>query len=192
MNDGIEKIKEWAQEMENYEAIPWDRLPEIDLYMDQVITYMDRQLDGFQRIKANKLLTPSMINNYVKDKVLDRPEQKKYSRNHLAILTFICMLKPVLAIQDISSLLHALLQDDTKQELYDTFCSFQSQALHEVCGQVLATAEKGKPELIKLAVLLSVEANARRTAAERIVAELLCEAEEKEDTKNKQPGKPKG
>ena len=120
MNDGIEKIKEWAQEMENYEAIPWDRLPEIDLYMDQVITYMDRQLDGFQRIKANKLLTPSMINNYVKDKVLDRPEQKKYSRNHLAILTFICMLKPVLAIQDISSLLHALLQDDTKQELYDT------------------------------------------------------------------------
>lgn len=45
MNDGIEKIKEWAQEMENYEAIPWDRLPEIDLYMDQVITYMDRQLD---------------------------------------------------------------------------------------------------------------------------------------------------
>ncbi len=192
MNDGIEKIKEWAQEMENYEAIPWDRLPEIDLYMDQVITYMDRQLDGFQRIKANKLLTPSMINNYVKDKVLDRPEQKKYSRNHLAILTFICMLKPVLAIQDISSLLHALLQDDTKQELYDTFCSFQSQALHEVCGQVLATAEKGKPELIKLAVLLSVEANARRTAAERIVAELLCEAEEKEDTKNKKPGKPKG
>lgn len=133
-----------------------------------------------------------MINNYVKDKVLDRPEQKKYSRNHLAILTFICMLKPVLAIQDISSLLHALLQDDTKQELYDTFCSFQSQALHEVCGQVLATAEKGKPELIKLAVLLSVEANARRTAAERIVAELLCEAEEKEDTKNKKPGKPKG
>lgn len=192
MNDGIEKIKEWAQEMENYEAVPWDRLPEIDLYMDQVITYMDRQLDGFQRIKANKLLTPSMINNYVKDKVLDRPEQKKYSRNHLAILTFICMLKPVLAIQDISSLLHALLQDDTKQELYDTFCSFQSQALHEVCGQVLATAEKGKPELIKLAVLLSVEANARRTAAERIVAELLCEAEEKEDTKNKKPGKPKG
>ena len=192
MNDGIEKIKEWAQEMENYEAIPWDRLPEIDLYMDQVITYMDRQLDGFQRIKANKLLTPSMINNYVKDKVLDRPEQKKYSRNHLALLTFICMLKPVLAIQDISSLLHALLQDDTKQELYDTFCSFQSQALHEVCGQVLATAEKGKPELIKLAVLLSVEANARRTAAERIVAELLCEAEEKEDTKNKKPGKPKG
>ncbi len=192
MNDGIEKIKEWAQEMENYEAIPWDRLPEIDLYMDQVITYMDRQLDGFQRIKANKLLTPSMINNYVKDKVLDRPEQKKYSRNHLAILTFICMLKPVLAIQDISSLLHALLQDDTKQELYDTFCSFQSQALHEVCGQVLTTAEKGKPELIKLAILLSVEANARRTAAERIVAELLCEAEEKEDTKNKKPGKPKG
>ena len=58
-----------------------------------------------------------MINNYVKDGVLPRPEQKKYSRDHLALLMVICMLKQVLSIQDVSSLLKTLLEDASKSEM---------------------------------------------------------------------------
>ena len=49
MNDAVEEIKKWAETMEHYDSASWERLPEIDLYMDQVITYMDRQLGSFQR-----------------------------------------------------------------------------------------------------------------------------------------------
>lgn len=184
MNDAVEEIKKWAENMEHYDSASWERLPEIDLYMDQVITYMDRQLGSFQRTQKNKLLTPSMINNYVKDKVLDRPEQKKYSREHLAMLTVICMLKPVLAIQDVSSLLRYLLENGEKQEVYASFCDSQSAALKEICQRVLDTAADGESELVRLAVALSIEANVRRTVAERIVSELIDREQETAEAKN--------
>lgn len=172
-DDAVKKIREWAEHMEQYAFVPWERLPEIDLYMDQVITYMDRQLGLFQHAPKNKLLTSSMINNYVKDKVLERPQQKKYSKEHLAILTIICMLKPVLAIPDVASLLQELLDGDSKESVYTVFCDSQSAAIKEICQRVLDTSEQGEGALVRLATALSIEANVRRTAAERIVRELV-------------------
>lgn len=173
MNDAVETLRQWAQQMQEYDFVPWERLPEIDLYMDQVITYMDRQLGSFQDAPKNKLLTSSMINNYVKDKVLERPQQKKYSKEHLAMLTIICMLKPVLAIPDVANLLRYLLDDESKEAVYMEFCDSQSAALTEVCRRVLETSRQGESALVRLAAILSIEANVRRTAAERIVRELV-------------------
>ena len=92
MSESTEQILGWIHEVENYQATEWERLPEIYLYMDQVLTYMDKQLHLFERDEKTSLLTSSMVNNYVKDGVLPRPEQKKYSRDHLAMLTVICCL----------------------------------------------------------------------------------------------------
>ena len=77
MNDAVEEIKKWAETMGHYDSASWERLPEIDLYIDRVITYMDRQLGSFQRTAKNKFANPSMINRILNDKVLDRPEQKQ-------------------------------------------------------------------------------------------------------------------
>lgn len=190
MNDAVEKLKEWAEKMEQYDFVPWERLPEIDLYMDQVITYMDRQLGSFQDAPKNKLLTSSMINNYVKDKVLERPEQKKYSKEHLAMLTIICMLKPILAIPDVASLLRYLLENESKEEVYTTFCHSQSTALQEICQRVRDTSGQGESELMRLAAALSIEANVRRTAAERIVRELVSREQAANEVKaGKKPAK---
>jgi len=177
MSEATDSIINWAMEIEKYSAAEWDRLPEIYLYMDQVLTYMDKQLCLFERNESACLLTSSMINNYVKDGVLPRPEQKKYSRDHLALLIVICMLKQVLSIQDISALLKTLLQDASNSEMYGRFCDVQSSALKEVCERVKATAPLGEAELTRLAIELSVEANARRTASERILSELSSAAE---------------
>ena len=106
----LEILEEWARQGETAAPTPWDRMPEIYLYMDQVITYMHSQLSLFERTEENPLLTSSMINNYVKSGVLERPEKKKYSRSHLAMLMVICMLKQVLSLQDISSLIRPSLE----------------------------------------------------------------------------------
>nr|WP_319488462.1 DUF1836 domain-containing protein [uncultured Caproiciproducens sp.] len=184
MSEAAEQIAKWAEEIKKYSAVDWDRLPEIYLYMDQVLTYMNKQLRLFERNESTSLLTSSMINNYVKDGVLPRPEQKKYAREHLALLMVICMLKQVLSIQDISSLLKTLLEDASNAEMYGRFCEAHSSALKEVCDRVSSTAEQGDAELTRLVIELSIEANARRTAAERILSELAA-ADKKDKTNEK-------
>lgn len=185
MSEATDRILEWAGQIEGSRAVEWDRLPEIYLYMDQVLTYMKKQLQLYERDEGSSLLTSSMINNYVKDGVLPRPEQKKYSREHLAILTVICMLKNVLSIQDISSLIKTLLINASQSEMYDRFCGAQAAALKEVCDRI-RDSQQSEADLTRLAIELSVEANARRTAAERILSELSeAEKRQKEQEKGK-------
>lgn len=171
-DEKILKLEEWAKEASSHEAAEWDRMPEIYLYMDQVLTYMNKQLSFYERSGGDTPLTSSMINNYVKDGILDRPEQKKYGRDHLAMLMVICLLKPVLSIQDISVLLKSMLEHGTKTELYQNFCEAQTAAFQDICGRLTEASSKGKEELYRLAVEFSVEARARRSAAERILSEL--------------------
>ncbi|HCR42965.1 MAG TPA: hypothetical protein DIV41_00140, partial [Ruminococcaceae bacterium] len=116
---------------------------------------------------------------------LPRPQQKKYSREHLALLTVICMLKQVLTIQDIKTLITTLLQDASQSEMYDRFSEAQVAAMKDMSGRVMETASKGESDLTRLAIELSIEANARRTAAERILSELEKEKKDEESRKNK-------
>ena len=174
MSEPMDNIKKWAEDMKEYDPVPWDMLPQIYLYMDQVITYMEGHLKPFEAEDGTKLLTSSMINNYVKDNVLPRPEQKKYSPEHLAILTVICMLKPVLSLPNISYLVNQQMHRFNKGRLYKMFCKTQASALKEV-------AERSENEMIRLAVELSMEANARRIAAEKIVNELSAKKKELEN-----------
>lgn len=172
MSEATDNIMKWIKEVESSKAVEWDRLPEIYLYMDQVLTYMDKQLHLYERDENTCLLTSSMINNYVKDGVLPRPAQKKYSREHLAILTVICLLKQVLSIQDISFLTKTLLKNASSSEMYNRFCEVQEEAMCEVCDRVQKAAPEEEAGLMRLAIELSVEANARRTASERILSEI--------------------
>ncbi len=189
MSEAMDNIKKWAEEMEGYEPVSWDMLPQIYLYMDQVITYMEGHLKPFEAEDGTKLLTSSMINNYVKGNVLPRPEQKKYSAEHLAILTVICLLKPVMSIPNISYMIHRQMHRYNKGRLYNMFCKTQASALKEVCERVEQMSERSENEMIRLAVELSMEANARRIAAEKIVNELSAQnkhadAENKADGQN--------
>ena len=80
----------------------WDELPEIDLYMDQVIVLMEKYLSWYiEENQETKIITPSMINNYVKLGIIPPPEKKKYSKVHIAYLIIICSLKQVMPIPDI-------------------------------------------------------------------------------------------
>lgn len=172
MDMNSRSLSQWAEEAGGFSPPEWDRLPEIYLYMDQVLSYMDKQLELFERNPEEPLLTSSMVNNYVKAGVLPRPEQKKYSREHLTLLTLICLMKSVLSIPDIASLIQSRLKEHSEKELYAAFSSAQNRALQEVCQRVREQNEKGEDSLTQLAMELSVEASARRTAAERILTEI--------------------
>ena len=85
-----------------------DDIPNIDLYMDQVTTFMNEQLASTRRHPDDKILTKTMINNYAKNNLLPPPEKKKYSKEHVMLLIFIYYYKGILSINDIQQLLHPI------------------------------------------------------------------------------------
>lgn len=85
-----------------------DEVPNIDLYMDQVTTFMDEHLESSKRYSDDKLLTKTMINNYTKNSLLPSPDKKKYSQDHMYTMLFIYYLKNILSISDTRSILGPL------------------------------------------------------------------------------------
>lgn len=107
-----------------------DSIPNIDLYMDQITTFMDDQLEMSKRREDDKLLTKTMINNYTKNNLLPPPIKKKYSKEHLLCLIFIYYLKNILSINDIETILNPITDkyfgnkegfnmEDIYQEIFD-------------------------------------------------------------------------
>ena len=85
-----------------------ESIPNIDLYMDQITSFMDDQLEMSKRFEDDKLLTKTMINNYTKNDLLPPPVKKKYSKEHLLSLIFIYYLKNILSINDIHTVLNPI------------------------------------------------------------------------------------
>ena len=105
----------------------WSEFPDIELYMDQVISVLERYLTPFFP-EEEKCITPTMINNYVKNKLIPRPTGKKYSRLHIAMLIMIVALKRVCTMEDIRAMLSA--EDETAiRAIYELFCKRQMESI---------------------------------------------------------------
>lgn len=115
------KLVRWKKYMENYRLPAWDALPDMELYMDQVVVLVCRYLDLFPHSEENPVLTPSTINNYVRLKAMPPPLKKRYSRRHLAYVIIICALKQSMTLTEIQKLLPPDLTDGEMQALYDRF-----------------------------------------------------------------------
>ena len=101
----------------------WNELPEIDLYLDQVVSYLEKYLEQYNVIREDKIITKTMINNYVKLGIMPAPEKKKYSREHIAYLIVICVLKQVYSINDIGKLISLTIQYFELSKAYNRFCA---------------------------------------------------------------------
>ncbi|SHH69946.1 DUF1836 domain-containing protein [Clostridium grantii] len=88
-----------------HKAVEIEDIPDIDLYMDQVTSYMDSVLDNVKIDEDDKVLTKTMINNYVKAKIIEKPNKKKYTKNQIMELIMIYHLKNIIPISDIDNLL---------------------------------------------------------------------------------------
>lgn len=96
--------------IQNIDYIPPEAIPEIDLYMDQITTFMDEYLNSSKRFADDKILTKTMINNYTKNDLLPPPEKKKYSKEHMVLLIFIYYFKNFLSISDIKGIISPISQ----------------------------------------------------------------------------------
>ncbi len=105
LDDMINSI---LKNVSDIEYIKHEDIPNIDLYMDQVTTFIDSQLEHSKRYPEDKILTKTMINNYAKNHLLPSPNKKKYSKEHVLMLIFIYYFKSFLSISDIQSLLTPL------------------------------------------------------------------------------------
>ena len=178
----MEELRELKERMGAQRPAGWEALPDLSLYMDQVIGYMPRQLIQYGE---GERLTSAMVNNYIKDGLLPRADGKRYNRTHLGYLTAICALKQVLPVKDAGLLVGLHVQEDPR-EMYEGFCAQLDRALR-------ATAERLDPEgreeeLSGLALELALRSYADGLACRRIM-ELLRDRAVKEEPKTKKSKK---
>ena len=194
------------------DVISLDEMPNIDLYMDQLTTFMDERLKKTTRHpESDKILTKTMINNYAKNDLLPPPFRKKYSKDHLILLIFIYYLKSILSINDIQTLLQPLkerfhLSDDelNLSRIYETAYELQTEELEPVIEDLkkkyqrslktfdddsLSEEEKKRMQLFSFITLLSYDVYVKKLLIEKMLDNIT---DEKDKEKDKSKGKAKG
>lgn len=188
-------------------------IPGIDLYMDQVTTFVDTHLSGTKRNPKDKTLTKTMINNYVKDHLIPAPEKKKYSKDHLLLLLMIYYSKNILSINDISILLKPITEslfhsegDYTLEDFYDSLhkqslsrmddlkeaLSVQYQSAVDWSKTIaLSDSSVDRDFLAKYAFisLLGMDISLKKLAIERMIDEIAAKSEPKEKKEPKEKEK---
>ncbi len=123
-----------------------ESLPDIDLYVDQVIEFMEEEMHVSKRSPEDKVLTKTMVNNYVKNKLLPPPERKKYSKEHLLTLIFIYYFKNFLSMQDIRNVLNPVTDrywgagsDPSLEEIYTAVFSLEDAEVQSLKESIQAS-----------------------------------------------------
>ena len=170
----MEVLQELRRRMEEERPTPWNELPDIALYMDQLVSYLPRQLIRFD---DSAPITSAMVNNYIKDGLVPRAEGKRYGPTHLGYLTAVAALKQVLSVREIGTLLDAArARNKPPEELYAYFCRARDQALAETARTIDPdTPQEG---LAGLALELALRSYADQLACQRILS-ILHPPEEK-------------
>lgn len=117
------------EEILNLHIPRYSELPTVSLYKDQVILYIEDVLKVININSKESLLTPTMVNNYVKQKVVSPPKNKRYSEKHLAYLIVVCILKQVCSLTEICELIKIQIETCPIEHAYDYFCEELEKAL---------------------------------------------------------------
>lgn len=169
-----------------------ETLPNIDLYMDQVTTFMDKQLAASRRYEEDKILTKTMINNYAKNRLLPPPNKKKYSKNHILLLIFIYYFKNILSINDIKDLLTPLTNTYFKEEdgfslesIYEEVFSLEKEQVENLKQDILDKYHTSKTtfqdvksedqqflQLYSFICMLSFDVYVKKQLIEKLIDEL--------------------
>lgn len=146
-------IMQIIQSLQKLDYIKPEEIPNIDLYMDQVTTFIDEHLSSSKRYPDDKLLTKTMINNYTKNNLLPSPNKKKYSKEHMLLLIFIYYFKNILSISDIQTIFTPLTerfynhqhQDNISlEEIYNEVFQLSEEQINSLTKDVIRKYTKAK------------------------------------------------
>ncbi len=174
MNTINDSLKNWLNALNNFSFQSYEQLPDLDLYMDQVIQFLDKELFIFQTSSDDKQITPSMINNYVKGEVLPAPIKKKYNREHLALIDEIATLKQVLSIAEVKQIIDSRYDNSkTNSEVFKEFNDLNNKnidlAVTEAFKELNDIDENDYKSLTLLATKFAITANTYINIAKRIL-----------------------
>ena len=124
-------FKDALKALNEYNPVPWSMIPDLGLYMDQVITFITRMYQPLYGDSAESYLSASMINNYVKAKLIPRPVGKKYNREQIALLAMIVALKQAATIEDVRKMITPP-DGMSVEQLYTLFCRRQKSAIADL------------------------------------------------------------
>lgn len=194
------------EDLKKIDYVRPEDIPNIDLYMDQITTFMDSQLEHSKRHETDKILTKTMINNYAKNNLLPPPEKKKYSKEHVLMLIFIYYFKNILSISDIQSVLNPITEKYfgngesgiSLQDIYTEVFGLEHQETQNIMkdlGKKFATSMRTFPEAegedaellrtFSLVCMLSYDVYIKKTIIERIIDQHM-NITPPEDTKKKE------
>ena len=193
MKSNKELLREYIEHISKMQVVHASELPSIQLYMDQVTTFMNERLEAHKRYDDDKIMTKTMINNYAKNDLLPSPEKKKYSKDHMILLLFIYYFKNILSITDIQSLLTPITDEyfQAKEgmdltELYESITTLRSSANREMLEDLvrqmdrsssLFPDEENREELQRFAFIcmISYDVYMKKMLLERMIDEIRAE-----------------
>ncbi|WP_394191412.1 DUF1836 domain-containing protein [Paenisporosarcina quisquiliarum] len=182
----MENINDLLEKISLEKSVSLEEMPEIDLYMDQVIQLFDQKYKETKRNEDEKILTKTMINNYAKGKLFIPIKNKKYSKKHLILISLIYQLKGALSITDIKSTLQIINDKITSDDInldafYTSLLTLQKTNAENVSESIplrhqevkrVIDAEDEKLEQIMLIASLVNISNSYRKIAERLIDDL--------------------
>ena len=196
MRTNEERLNELLAHLDSLDHIHVDEIPQIDLYMDQVTTFMEKHLGELKRYPEDKVLTKTMINNYAKNNLLPSPVKKKYTQEHILLLVFIYYFKNVLPINDIKTLMSGITEKNfaagSKPELVEIYrevIRYQPEIMEQVranldvvenlaedsFAKVNKNEEKEELKLFTLLCLLSFDVYIKKTLIESVIDSMTSE-----------------
>ena len=195
-NDILNSILE---SLDHVDYIRPEEIPNIDLYMDQVTTFMDEHFSSTKRYSEDKILTKTMINNYTKNNLLPPSVKKKYSREHMLLLILIYYFKNILSIRDIETVLKPLREKYFSGEnavlltdLYKEICEMEKTRIEPMKASVREAYEKSQSafadiedknaqdelKLFAFICSLSFDVYLKKMMIEKIIDKLAAEPDE--------------
>lgn len=169
---------EWEEKIKKYSLPQWESLPDIDLYMEQIISLIEKYLGIYYEIaNSDKFITASMINNYVKLKIIPAPTKKRYSRIHLAYLIIIFTLKQTLDMATIQKIIPVDLSENDVKQTYNSFVLNQRKAylyilenVKSVSNPILSLKGDNQERMNDLIMQVASSANIFKILTEKITA----------------------
>ena len=204
--DKTDMINSILESISRIHHIKTEDIPNIDLYMDQVTTFIETQLASTKRYPEDKILTKTMINNYTKNNLLPSPEKKRYSKEHILLLIFIYYFKNILSISDIQTLLEPVaskyFQSDSEINLtsiYNEVFSMKNEQIaslktdllkrYQAAEETFEDADEEDREFLKqfsFICLLSFDVYVKKTLIEQIIETMKPENSPESKKKNKE------
>ncbi|WP_102275247.1 DUF1836 domain-containing protein [Cytobacillus massiliigabonensis] len=194
----MDQIQEMIDKLGLNNQITLEEIPQIDLYMDQVIQLFENKFSSSKRNEDEKVLTKTMINNYAKGKLFFPIKNKKYSKEHLILISLIYQLKGVLSINDIKETLFKINEKTSMKQFhlegfYESYLHVASNNIEnfkedvmeksiDVKNEIDLLEDPEKEDLQKILMIASLAnmSNLYRRAAEKLVDELVTGQKKKE------------